>query len=115
MPQHYLNKRGVSGEDRKELLPEFIWGSLGVSMKSPPGARMYLIHDQNGGREQIWVSVEDYGHGRVWEFHVYGVMQNGDPVVCPSIGMACEKIGADPRPILEIAPGLALEGPRDPA
>lgn len=73
---------------------------------------MFLIHDQYEGREQIWVSVEDYGRGKVWEFYVHGATLNGDPVVCPSIGMACEKIGADPRPILALAPQLALEGPR---
>lgn len=62
---------------------------------------MYLIHDQNGGREQIWACAEDYGQGKVWEFHVYGLMQSGDARTCPSLGMACELIGVDPRPIRE--------------
>lgn len=72
---------------------------------------MYLIHDQNNGRRQIWVSVEDYGHGPVWGFHVHGLMRNGDTRTCPSLRMACELIEADPRPILERAPSLANEGP----
>lgn len=73
---------------------------------------MHLIHDQKGGREQIWVAVEDYGHGPVWEFYVYGVRRSGDPVVCPSVGKAFEMIGADPAPALALCPQLGQDGPK---
>ncbi len=68
---------------------------------------MYLIHDADNSNTQIWASREDYGHGPVWEFHVYGLTNSGDMRTCPSIGMAFELVGADPRPVLEIAPFLA--------
>ena len=71
---------------------------------------MYLIHDQKNGRQQIWVSVEDYGHGKVWEFYVYGA-GTSDSRTVPSIGMACELIGADPRPLIAACPALANDGP----
>ncbi len=38
------------------------------------------------GKVEIWRVVESYGE----EFMVYGVTQGGDPIVCPSIGMARE-------------------------
>ncbi|MCB1972530.1 MAG: hypothetical protein KDG54_19210 [Geminicoccaceae bacterium] len=71
---------------------------------------MHLIHDQKNGRQQIWVSVEDYGHGKVWEFHVHGAGTRDSRTV-HSIGMACELIGADPRPLIEACPALANDGP----
>lgn len=70
---------------------------------------MYLIFDANGSRTQIWASCENYGHGSVWEFHVYGTTHSVDPRVCPSLAMACEIAGADPRPILNTAPFLSQE------
>lgn len=68
---------------------------------------MFLIHDAKGGREQIWACREDFGFGPVWEFEVFGLMHSGDTVTCPSLGMACEKLGIDPAPILAQAPFLA--------
>lgn len=68
---------------------------------------MYLVHDANGSRIQIWAVREDYGHGPVWEFHVHGLTRSGDPRICPSLAMACELAGTDPRPILDIAPFLS--------
>lgn len=41
------------------------------------------------GRIEIWLVRESYGD----EFYVYGVTMGGDPIVCPSWGMACEKAG----------------------
>jgi hypothetical protein len=38
------------------------------------------------GDVEIWRVVEAYGA----DFYVYGVMTGGDPVVCPSLGMARE-------------------------
>lgn len=35
---------------------------------------------------EIWRVSESYGA----EFYVYGTTQSGDPVVCPSLGMARE-------------------------
>ena len=70
---------------------------------------MFLIYDANGSRTQIWACCEDYGHGPVWEFHVHGTTRSGDPRICPSLAMACEIAGADPRPILNTAPFLSLE------
>lgn len=70
---------------------------------------MYLIYDAKAGREQIWVAVEDYGKGRVWEFYVHGI--TSDPRVVPSLNMACELLGADSAPILAICPQLGAEGP----
>ena len=69
--------------------------------------RMYLVHDANGSRIQIWAVREDYGHGPVWEFHVQGLTCSGDPRICPSLAMACELAGTDPRPILDTAPFLS--------
>jgi len=71
--------------------------------------RMFLIFDANGSRTQIWACCEDYGHGPVWEFHVHGTTRSGDPRICPSLAMACEIAGADPRPILNTAPFLSQE------
>lgn len=72
---------------------------------------MYLIHDANNSRQQIWAAVEDYGKGRVWEFHVHGVYRSGDPRVCPSLSMACDILGISPLPILALCPALGNEGP----
>lgn len=74
---------------------------------------MHLIHDQNNSRQQVWVAVEDFGKGKVWEFFVHGARGTGDTVCCPSIGMAFEKIGADPRAILAQCPSLANDGPAE--
>jgi hypothetical protein len=68
---------------------------------------MYLVHDANGSRIQIWAVRDDYGHGPVWEFHVHGLTRSGDPRVCPSLAMACELARTDPRPILDIGPFLS--------
>jgi hypothetical protein len=76
--------------------------------------RMFLIFDANGSRTQIWASCEDYGHGPVWEFHVHGTTRSGDPRICPSLAMACEIAGADPRPILNTAPFLSQEKGKPP-
>ena len=64
---------------------------------------MFLIFDADNSRTQIWASCESYG----WDFFVYGLTRSGDPRICPSLGMACELAGADPRPILATAPCLA--------
>lgn len=72
---------------------------------------MQLIHSQNNDKQQIWVSAEDYGYGKCWEFHVHGLYDSGDLRTCPSIGMACGLIGADPREIIDIYPTLADDGP----
>ena len=67
---------------------------------------MHLIHDQNNSKKQIWASKTDHGKGPVWEFFVYGLYRSNDPRVVPSLGMACELLGVDPRPILEVCPCL---------
>lgn len=36
------------------------------------------------GRVEIWSVTERHGK----DFYVYGVTESGDPVVCPSLGMA---------------------------
>lgn len=41
------------------------------------------------GLIEIWQVSEAYGD----DFYVYGVTESGDPIVCPSFGMACEKAG----------------------
>jgi hypothetical protein len=69
--------------------------------------QMFLIHDADQSRVQIWAFRETHGHGPVWEFLVYGLITSGDPKAYPSLAMACEAIGADPRPILETAPFLS--------
>lgn len=38
------------------------------------------------GRIEIWEVTEPYGS----DYYVYGVTNGGDPIVCPSIGMARE-------------------------
>jgi hypothetical protein len=38
------------------------------------------------GPVEIWEVTESYGP----DFYVYGVTENGDPRVCPSLGMARE-------------------------
>ena len=68
---------------------------------------MFLIYDADNSKTQIWAAREECGHGPVWDFHVYGMTNSGDPRICPSIGMAFELVGADPRPALEVAPFLA--------
>ena len=75
---------------------------------------MYLVHDANGSRIQIWAVREDYGHGPVWEFHVHGLTRSGDPRIGPSLAMACELAGTDPTPILDIAPFLSARRETDP-
>lgn len=70
---------------------------------------MFLIHDANGSRTQIWATREIYNQEPVWEFYVYGASRSGDPRVCPSLAMACELAGADPRPILSKAPFLSQD------
>ena len=75
---------------------------------------MYLVHDANGSRTQIWAVREDYGHGPVWEFHVHGLTRSGDPRICPSLAMACELAETDPGPILDIAPFLSERREADP-
>lgn len=70
---------------------------------------MFLIHDANGSRTQIWATREIYDQEPVWEFYVYGTTRSGDPRVCPSLAMACELAGADPQPILSTAPFLSLD------
>lgn len=72
---------------------------------------MQLIHDQNNSKQQIWVSVEDYGRGPVWEFYVHGLNNGGRLRTVASIGMACELIGVDPRPLIAACPSLANDGP----
>jgi len=64
---------------------------------------MFLIFDANNSLTQIWANRESYG----WDFFVYGLTESGDPRVCPSLAMACELVGIDPRPILNIAPFLS--------
>ena len=64
---------------------------------------MHLIVDANRSMAQIWASRESYG----WEFFVYGLTESGDARVCPSLAMACDLVGTDPRPILNIAPFLS--------
>lgn len=64
---------------------------------------MFLIFDANNSTTQIWANREGYG----WEFFVYGLTESGDARVCPSLAMACDLAGADPRPILNIAPFLS--------
>jgi hypothetical protein len=39
------------------------------------------------GNIEIWAITEAWGV----DFYVYGVTQSGDPVVCPSLGMAQSK------------------------
>jgi len=56
------------------------------------------------GKYSIWAFGSTSGPS-AWEFHVYGLMR--DPRVCPSLSMACELLGIDPRPILRKAPFLA--------
>jgi hypothetical protein len=75
---------------------------------------MFLIHDADQSRVQIWAVRETYGHGPVWEFLVYGLTQSGDPKVYPSLAMACEIVGAHPQPILETAPFLSSSKGPDP-
>lgn len=38
------------------------------------------------GKIEIWRVTESYGD----DFYVYGVTAGGDPIVCPSLGMAYE-------------------------
>ncbi len=64
---------------------------------------MFLIFDANSSTTQIWANRESYG----WDFFVYGLTESGDPRVCPSLAMACELVGTDPRKILNIAPFLS--------
>lgn len=64
---------------------------------------MFLIFDADNSTTQIWASRDSYG----WDFFVYGLTVSGDPRVCPSLAMACELVGIDPRPILNIAPFLS--------
>jgi hypothetical protein len=64
---------------------------------------MHLIFDANRSMTQIWASRESYG----WEFFVYGLTESGDARVCPSLAMACDLVGTDPRPILNMAPFLS--------
>lgn len=64
---------------------------------------MFLVFDANNSMTQIWANRESYG----WDFFVYGLTESGDPRVCPSLAMACELVGTDPRPILNIAPYLS--------
>jgi hypothetical protein len=45
------------------------------------------------GNIEIWKVIENYGHGPVAEYYVYGVYNSGDPRVCPSLGMAREVAG----------------------
>lgn len=45
---------------------------------------MKRIH--RSGRIEIWEVRESYGRA----YFVYGVTAGGDPIVCPSIGMAFE-------------------------
>lgn len=45
---------------------------------------MKLIH--KNGKVEIWAVTESYGI----DYYVYGVTMNGDPRVCPSLGMAQE-------------------------
>ena len=45
---------------------------------------MRLIY--RSGRIEIWEITESYG----LEYYVYGVTVGGDPIVCPSVGMAHE-------------------------
>lgn len=73
---------------------------------------MQLIHTQNDGRQTIHVAVEKGLNFPIWEFYVSGVTQSGDARCVPSVGMAFELLGADPRPVLEAYPMLADEGPR---
>jgi len=70
---------------------------------------MFLIYDAINSPTQIWACREDHGHGPVWSFVVYGLTRSGDPRNCPSLAMACELVGADPRPILRTAPFLSQE------
>ena len=46
--------------------------------------KMRLIY--RSGRIEIWEITESYG----LEYYVYGVTVGGDPIACPSIGMAHE-------------------------
>jgi len=64
---------------------------------------MFLNFDVSNSTTQIWANRESYG----WDFFVYGLTESGDPQVCPSLAMACELVGTDPRPILNIAPFLS--------
>jgi hypothetical protein len=75
---------------------------------------MFLIHDADQSRVQIWAVRETYGHGPVWEFLVYGLTQSGAPKVYPSLAMACEIVGAHPQQILETAPFLSSSKGPDP-
>ena len=75
---------------------------------------MFLIHDADQSRVQIWAVRETYGHGPVWEFLVYGLTQSGDPKAYPSLAMACDIVGAHPQPILEAAPFLSSSKGPDP-
>jgi hypothetical protein len=75
---------------------------------------MFLIHDANRSRVQIWAFREDHGHGPVWEFLVYGLTASGDPKAYPSLAMACEAVGTDPRPILDTAPFLSSSKGSEP-
>jgi hypothetical protein len=45
---------------------------------------MKLINKR--GKIEIWAIQERHGI----DFYVYGVTQNGDPRICPSLGMAYE-------------------------
>jgi len=45
---------------------------------------MRLIHKNDG--IEIWEVREGFS----FDYYVYGVTRNGDPIVCPSLGMAHE-------------------------
>jgi hypothetical protein len=45
---------------------------------------MKLIHKR--GQIEIWAIQQSHGT----DFYVYGITQNGDPRICPSLGMALE-------------------------
>lgn len=77
-----------------------------VAAPMTEATRMFLILDADRSRIQIWATCENYGHGPAWEFLVYGLTRSGDPRICPSLAMACELVGVDPRPLLVLAPFL---------
>ena len=39
------------------------------------------------GNIEIWEVTETWGS----DFYIYGITNSGDPIVCPSLGMAQEK------------------------
>ena len=63
---------------------------------------MFLIHDSDDGRRQIWAAREPHG----WDFYVYGLTASGDPRIASTLGAACDLLGVDARPILDAAPCL---------